>query len=134
MVDSEPDVQKVEALPRPPPHPLALSPSPPSHTYQAIQNMRVLSANAPAQQAAAAPEGSVEVTIPASLTRERYSELLSSSSSSSSIYQLPNTEHEHVHVAYRLVRTLVYMRGVGIRETVWVGVWFRYEAILSTES
>eukprot|EP00964_Phaeocystis_antarctica_P080406 scaffold50214_cov65-Phaeocystis_antarctica.AAC.3 len=41
--------------------------------------------------------------------------------SSSSIYQIPNTEH----MAYRLVRTLVYKRGVGIRETVWVGVWFR---------
>eukprot|EP00964_Phaeocystis_antarctica_P092167 scaffold59233_cov67-Phaeocystis_antarctica.AAC.1 len=27
-------------------------------------------------------------------------------------------------MAYRLVRTLVYTRGVGIRETVWVGVWF----------
>ena len=40
-----------------------------------------------------------------------------SSSSSSSIYQIPNTEH----VAYRLVRTLAYKRGVGIRETVWVG-------------
>ena len=26
-------------------------------------------------------------------------------------------------MAYRLVRTLVYTRGVGIRETVWVGVW-----------
>ena len=37
-----------------------------------------------------------------------------------SIYQIPNTEH----MAYRLVRTLVYTRGVGIRETVWVGVWF----------
>ena len=36
------------------------------------------------------------------------------SSSSSSIYQIPNTEH----MAYRLVRTLVYKRGVGIRETV----------------
>ena len=33
---------------------------------------------------------------------------------SSSIYQIPNTEH----MAYRLVRTLVYKRGVGIRETV----------------
>ena len=32
---------------------------------------------------------------------------------SSSIYQIPNTEH----MAYRLVRTLVYKRGVGIRET-----------------
>ena len=31
-------------------------------------------------------------------------------SSSSSIYQIPNTEH----MAYRLVRTLVYKRGVGI--------------------
>ena len=31
---------------------------------------------------------------------------------SSSIYQIPNTEH----TAYRLVRTLVYKRGVGIRE------------------
>ena len=41
-------------------------------------------------------------------------------SSSSSIYQIPNTEH----MAYRLVRSLVYKRGVGIRETVWVGVWF----------
>ena len=40
--------------------------------------------------------------------------------SSSSIYQIPNTEH----MTYRLVRTLVYKRGVGIRETVWVGVWF----------
>ena len=28
------------------------------------------------------------------------------------------------HMAYRLVRSLVYKRGVGIRETVWVGVWF----------
>ena len=27
-------------------------------------------------------------------------------------------------MAYRLVRSLVYKRGVGIRETVWVGVWF----------
>ena len=27
-------------------------------------------------------------------------------------------------MAYRLVRTLVYKRGVGIRETVWVGVGF----------
>ena len=27
-------------------------------------------------------------------------------------------------MAYRLVRSLVYRRGVGIRETVWVGVWF----------
>ena len=36
------------------------------------------------------------------------------------VYQIPNTEH----MAYRLVRTLVYKRGVGIRETVWVGVWF----------
>ena len=27
-------------------------------------------------------------------------------------------------MAYRLVRTLVYKCGVGIRETVWVGVWF----------
>ena len=27
-------------------------------------------------------------------------------------------------MAYRLVRTLVHKRGVGIRETVWVGVWF----------
>ena len=27
-------------------------------------------------------------------------------------------------MAYRLVRCLVYTRGVGIRETVWVGVWF----------
>jgi hypothetical protein len=44
----------------------------------------------------------------------------SSSSSSSSIYQIPNTEH----MAYRLVRSLVYKRGVGIRETVWVGVCF----------
>ena len=26
--------------------------------------------------------------------------------------------------ADRLVRSLVYKRGVGIRETVWVGVWF----------
>ena len=43
-----------------------------------------------------------------------------SSSSSSSNYQIPNTEH----MAYRLVRSLVYKRGVGIRETVWVGVWF----------
>ena len=34
-----------------------------------------------------------------------------SSSSSSSIYQIPNTEH----VAYRLVRTLVYKRGVGYK-------------------
>ena len=33
---------------------------------------------------------------------------------SSSIYQIPNTEH----MAYRLVRTLVYTRGVGFRETV----------------
>ena len=33
--------------------------------------------------------------------------------SSSSIYQIPNTEH----MAYRLLRTLVYKRGVGIRET-----------------
>ena len=40
--------------------------------------------------------------------------LISSSSSSSSIYQIPNTEH----MAYRLLRTLVYKRGVGIRETV----------------
>ena len=32
------------------------------------------------------------------------------------VYQIPNTEH----MAYRLVRTLVYKRGVGIRETVWV--------------
>ena len=31
------------------------------------------------------------------------------------VYQIPNTEH----MAYRLVRTLVYKRGVGIRETVW---------------
>eukprot|EP00964_Phaeocystis_antarctica_P150053 scaffold117396_cov51-Phaeocystis_antarctica.AAC.1 len=31
--------------------------------------------------------------------------------SSSSIYQIPNTEH----IAYRLVRTLVYKRGVGAR-------------------
>ena len=38
----------------------------------------------------------------------------SSSSSSGSIYQIPNTEH----MAYRLLRTLVYKRGVGIRETV----------------
>ena len=42
---------------------------------------------------------------------------------SSSIYQNPNTDH----MAYRLVRTLVYKRGVGIRETVWgvgvVGLW-----------
>ena len=38
-------------------------------------------------------------------------------SSSSSIHQIPNTEH----MAYRLVRTLVYKRGVGIRETFfWV--------------
>jgi len=37
-------------------------------------------------------------------------------SSSSSLYQIPNTEH----MAYGLVRTLVYKRGVGIRETVWV--------------
>jgi hypothetical protein len=27
-------------------------------------------------------------------------------------------------MAYRLVRSLVYKRGVGIRETVWVGVCF----------
>jgi hypothetical protein len=27
-------------------------------------------------------------------------------------------------MANRLVRSLVYKRGVGIRETVWVGVWF----------
>ena len=27
-------------------------------------------------------------------------------------------------MAYNLVRTLVHKRGVGIRETVWVGVWF----------
>jgi hypothetical protein len=27
-------------------------------------------------------------------------------------------------MAYRLVRSLVYTRGVGIRETIWVGVWF----------
>jgi hypothetical protein len=26
-------------------------------------------------------------------------------------------------MAYRLVRSLVYKRGVGIRETDWVGVW-----------
>ena len=32
------------------------------------------------------------------------------------VYQIPNTEH----MAYRLVRTLVYKRGVGIRETVLV--------------
>jgi hypothetical protein len=44
----------------------------------------------------------------------------SRSSISSSIYQIPNTEQ----MAYRLVRSLVYKRGVGIRETVWVGVWF----------
>ena len=31
-------------------------------------------------------------------------------------YQIPNTEH----MAYRLVRTLVYKRGVGIREMVLV--------------
>ena len=36
------------------------------------------------------------------------------------VYQIPNTEH----MAYRLVRSSVYKRGVGIRETVWVGVWF----------
>jgi len=43
---------------------------------QAIQNMRVLSANAPAQQAApaAGPEGGV--SIPASLTRERLKEIM----------------------------------------------------------
>ena len=34
----------------------------------------------------------------------------------SSVYQIPSTEH----MAYRLVRTLVYKRGVGIRETVLV--------------
>ena len=34
-------------------------------------------------------------------------------SSSSSIYQIPNTEH----MAYRLVRTKVYKRGVGISGT-----------------
>ena len=27
-------------------------------------------------------------------------------------------------MAYRLVRSLLYKHGVGIRETVWVGVWF----------
>ena len=46
--------------------------------------------------------------------------LVSKTEYSSSIYQIPNTEH----MAYRLVRSLVYKRGVGIRETVWVGVWF----------
>ena len=43
-------------------------------------------------------------------------------SNSSSIYQIPNTEH----MAYRLVRTLVYKRGVGIRWTVfglYLGIW-----------
>eukprot|EP00964_Phaeocystis_antarctica_P107914 scaffold72570_cov44-Phaeocystis_antarctica.AAC.1 len=44
-------------------------------------------------------------------------------SRSRSIYQIPNTEHM-AYSLYRLVRTLVYKRGVGIRETVWVGVWF----------
>jgi len=44
----------------------------------------------------------------------------SASHSSSSIYQIPNTEH----MAYRLVRYFVYTRGVGIRETVRVGFWF----------
>ena len=40
--------------------------------------------------------------------------LVSKTEYSSSIYQIPNTEH----MAYRLVRSLVYKRGVGIRETV----------------
>ena len=38
------------------------------------------------------------------------------SAAAAAVYQIPNTEH----MAYRLVRTLVYKRGVGIRETVWV--------------
>ena len=37
------------------------------------------------------------------------------SAAAAAVYQIPNTEH----MAYRLVRTLVYKRGVGIRETVW---------------
>lgn len=35
-------------------------------------------------------------------------------SAAAAVYQIPDTEH----MAYRLVRTLVYKRGVGIRETV----------------
>ena len=45
-----------------------------------------------------------------------YSTVVHSCTSSSSIYRIPNTEH----TAYRLVRTLVYKRGVGIREK---GFW-----------
>ena len=43
------------------------------------------------------------------------------------IYQIPNTEH----MAYRLVRSLVYERGVGIREAVWV-VEIRYHDNINT--
>ena len=46
------------------------------------------------------------------------------SSNSSNLPQIPNTEHGNIWPTGYYAVFIVYKHGVGIRETVWVGVWF----------